>query len=70
MEEQKKRSVKEIQAEYTQLCAKAGHLQYAIYSNQKDLALVNESLRNLNIEAAQSAKNEAADSPKQEEAKS
>jgi hypothetical protein len=55
----KKRSVAEIQSEYTQLCAKAGHLQYSIYALKLDLDLVNEQLKDLNIEGAAAQKAEA-----------
>lgn len=64
-----KRSVKEIQEEYSQLCAKAGHLQYSIFSLKKDLEMLNDTLRDLNIEAANSNSREAAESAKQEAAK-
>jgi len=50
--ETKKRTMQEIQAEYTSLCNKAGFVQYQIYLNEKDLELINGTLRSLNSEAA------------------
>lgn len=63
MSETKKRTVDEIQQEYTQLCARAGHLQYNLHTLTADLELLNGQLRDLNFEAskaAQAAKEEAA----------
>lgn len=58
------RSIVEIQTEYQNLCLKAGHLQYQVYTFGKDLDMVNQELRDLNLEAAaikaQEAKAEAA----------
>lgn len=45
------RSVAEIQTEYQQLCCKAGHLQYQVSELKKELALVNDTLQTLNLEA-------------------
>lgn len=56
----KGRSVQDIQEEYTRLCAKAGHLQYQVFTHSKDLEMVNETLRELNIEASQQAATEQA----------
>lgn len=67
MEEKKHRSVQEIQGEYQNLCAKAGHIQYSIKCFQDDLALVNNSLKELNLEAAASSR---ADAEKAKESKS
>lgn len=53
-----KRTVEGIHKEYTQLCAQAGHLQYQIATLGKDLELVNEQLRALNLEAAKIASEE------------
>lgn len=52
MSEAKKRSIPEIQQEYQNLCLKAGHLQYQVYTFTKDLEAVNKELRDLNLEAA------------------
>ncbi len=50
--EKKQRSVSEIQSEYQGLCMKVGHIQYQIFVLQKDLDLLNNTLRYLNLEAA------------------
>lgn len=65
------RSIPEIQSEYQQLCTKAGHLQYQAFCHEKDLAIVNDELRSLNLEAAaaQQAANEAAAKAEAEKAK-
>lgn len=52
MVEKAERKVEDIHAEYSQLCAKAGHLQYQIHVLTKDLGLLNEQLMNLNFEAS------------------
>lgn len=52
MSEQKKRELSEIQQDYQNLCTKAGHVNYQIVTLKKDLALINDSLQNLNQEAA------------------
>lgn len=57
-EEAKKRSVSEIQAEYSNTCARAGHVQYQIRNLEKDLKLINEQLESLNFEAAAAARAE------------
>lgn len=57
------RPIQEIQNEYSQLCMKAGQLYYQITTFQKDLELLNGTLRDLNFEAAasQRASAEAAE---------
>lgn len=68
VEEVKKvRGIQDIQGEYQALCAKAGHLQYQLYTFQKDLNLVNDTLRDLNVEASKMHQEEQA--KKAEEAK-
>lgn len=62
--EKKERTVEEIQQEYTQLCAKAGHLQYSISALKTDLGLVNEQLRDLNLEASRAASKKSEEAPK------
>ncbi len=53
MSEQKKsRTIPEIQEEYGQLCFKAGQTQYQVHTLNKELVLINDTLRDLNIEAA------------------
>jgi len=46
------RTLQDIQQQYTGLCNKAGHMQYQIFTFEKDLALINQTLRDLNFEAA------------------
>lgn len=67
-DEKKLRPVAEIQAEYQNLCTKAGHTQYQIITLSKDLDLLNETLRNLNLEAAAAykAEKEVSDKAAQE----
>lgn len=48
----KKRSIAEIQQDYQSACLKAGHLQYQVFVYSKDLEMVNEQLREFNLEAA------------------
>ena len=65
----KERTVEQVQQEYTQMCVRAGHTQYQIAQLQKDLALFNDTLRDLNLEAgAIQAKNLAAEAAKKAEA--
>lgn len=61
-EEKKPRTIADIQAEYQNLCTKAGHLQYQIHALDLDLKVVNDALRDLNLEASslQKANDEAA----------
>lgn len=73
-EEQQKpsRSSQDVQQEYARLCSQAGHLQYQIAVFDKDLEVLNNTLRELNFEyaAAQRRESEAAKSaeePKKEE---
>lgn len=54
------RKFPEIQAEYQSVAAKAGHVQYQVFTLKKDLELLNQTLRDLNFEAA-AAQKEAAD---------
>ncbi len=46
------RSIEEIQQDFNVQCARAGHLQYQMYVHEKDLSILNEQLRSLNLEAA------------------
>ncbi len=57
-EKKEKRNKQQISIEYSQGCTKAGHLQYQIATLQKDLAMLNDHLRDLNIEAATLPKEE------------
>lgn len=52
MSEKPSRTINEVQAEYGNLCTRAGHLQYQLYTFSKDLEAVNSTLRDLNLEAA------------------
>lgn len=52
MTETKKRTIAEIQQQYQDLCLKAGHLQYQVYTLSRDVEMVNAELRDLNLEAA------------------
>lgn len=61
MSEKAPRTRQDIQNEYTQLCAKAGNLQYQIYAHTKDLEVINTQQRELNFEAAKLAAAEAAE---------
>lgn len=54
MSENKPRAVGEIQQEYQGLCVRAGHIQYQIATMAKDLDLLNNTMRDLNFEAAAS----------------
>ena len=62
-EEKKPRNIPEIQNDYNNLCARAGHLQYAISATAEDLRMVNDQLKELNLEVAAAR----AAEPKQEE---
>lgn len=53
-----KRKVEEIRQDYTNLCVKAGHLNYQIKTLQQDLEAVYSTLRDLNLEAASAQKAE------------
>lgn len=57
--ESKPRTVEDVQREFTQLCAKAGHIQYQISCLTKDLGLVNTQCEELSIEAAKISRAEA-----------
>lgn len=48
----KERTIQDIQQEFSALCARAGHLQYQVYTFNKDLDLINSQIRDLNFEAA------------------
>jgi hypothetical protein len=50
--EDKSRSLDQVSIEYQKACVQAGNLQYQIFVLSKDLELLNDSLRNLNLEAA------------------
>ena len=58
-----KRTMEEIQRDYTNACAKAGHLRFQIVTLEKDLDLLLNEVRDLNFEALSAAKKEE---PKEE----
>lgn len=58
-ETKKYRSLNEVRNEYTQVCAKLGHLQYQLYILNKDVAMVNKTLEDLNFEASAASAREA-----------
>ncbi len=57
---QKPKTYQELRNEFTQLCAKAGSVQYQIYAFQRDLEQLNNALRDINITGAQMLKAEQA----------
>lgn len=56
-----KRTLAEVTQDYSNLCAKAGNLQYQIQVFGEDLKLVNEQLKELNFEAAKLKSEEASE---------
>lgn len=62
-----KRSVKEIQQAYSQMCARLGHVEYQLFLNKRDSETLKRELEALNLEAAASAasekQNEASEQP-------
>ncbi len=59
MSSESKRSISEISSAYQSLCVKAGHIQYQVFTLTNDLKLLNQELRDLNLEAAAAQKAEA-----------
>lgn len=51
-QEKKERTFEIVQQEFGSLCARAGHLQYQVYTFNKDLEILNGQIRDLNFEAA------------------
>lgn len=51
-ETKKERTLQDIQSEYQNAAMRAGHLEYQIYTLKRDLTLLNETMRDLNLEAA------------------
>lgn len=64
---EEKRTVEIVHREYSQLCAQAGHLSYQVATLAKDLDLVHETLRSLNLEAAKLKAEESAEAAKKAE---
>jgi len=60
--EKKQRTLQDVNKDYQMGCLKAGQMQYQIVTLQKDLDLLNATLRDLNFEGAhlQSVTAEAA----------
>lgn len=60
---QEQRPIPEIQQQYQGLCTKAGHLQYQIDVLNRELKILNDTLRDLNSEAlaSQAATNKVAE---------
>jgi hypothetical protein len=50
------RTLEVITKEYSDLCAKAGHIQYQVGVLSTELATLNDKLKELNLEAAALAK--------------
>lgn len=53
------KSIQELNVEYSQLCGKAGQIQYQIAVLSDDLKLINEQIRELNLKAAAMSAKEA-----------
>jgi hypothetical protein len=52
----KKRSIEEVQKEYSQFCAQAGENQYKIKVLEQTMHALNQRINDLNVEAEQLAK--------------
>lgn len=59
-EEKKVRTMDDIQKEYTQLAAKAGHVHFQVTGLSQDLELISKAMKDLNLEAAALQQKEAA----------
>ncbi len=46
------KTIQDIQQEYQGLCTKLGHMEYQVYTINKDIELLKSTLRDLNFEAA------------------
>jgi hypothetical protein len=57
-EEAKSRTKEDISRDYSNLCTKAGHAAYQVATIQKDIELMQSTMRDLNLEAAAAAKAE------------
>lgn len=66
--EKKARNIDDVKNEYGVMCAKAGQLQYQVFTFQKDLDLINGQIRDLNLEAAQLAGKAQQEAAKQADA--
>lgn len=63
MSEAPKRTYSQVQQEYVNLALKAGNIQYQMFILKKDLEVMNQSLRDLNFEAAKLQQEEVATAP-------
>ncbi len=62
--EEKKRTVAELQQEYTNLAAKAGNLEYGMKVTKSDLDILYKQMRDLSFEAAKIQSEAKAESEK------
>lgn len=73
MSDEKKRTLSDVNNEYTALCAQAGQKQYLLECAKQDLKALNEAIKQLNTEAAKmqqeemAAKKAAAEAPATQE---
>lgn len=51
-EAKKEKTIEELHKEYSDLCLKAGHVQYQIDALERDLKVLNDTRRDINFEAA------------------
>lgn len=65
MSDKKLRPLEEIRKEYTNICVQAGHLQYQIATLEIDLANINLTLKDLNLEGAAAEAAESATKAKE-----
>lgn len=54
-----KRPVADIQQDYSQVCARLGHVEYQSYIHNRDAEKLKKELEDLNLEAAASAAEDA-----------
>lgn len=52
-----KRTLADLQQEYSQLCSTAGHLEYQIFALQSELDSVNNALQSISLEAGTAKSN-------------
>lgn len=68
MSDEKKRTLNDVNNEYTALCAQAGQKQYQLECAKADLKALNEAIKQLNVEAAKMQQDELAAKKAAEEA--
>lgn len=54
------KSVEQITKEFSELCLRAGNLQFEIELKQKDLSMINEELKSLNFQYMEAKNAQAA----------